>query len=59
MSGTFASIEKNHVGNNLYIAVKKYSKNHGNIVIRHCKRELWALRKLDVTSLDACLEQHV
>ncbi|KAI8885614.1 kinase-like protein, partial [Backusella circina FSU 941] len=59
MSSTFASIEKKHVGNSLYTAVKKYSKNHGNIVIRHCKRELWALRELNVTSFDSCLEQHI
>lgn len=59
MSGTFASIEKKTIENGTCLAYKKYSKFHGKLVLQHYKKELWALKKLQVTDKDSSIKNHV
>jgi hypothetical protein len=59
MSGTFAAVEKKVIGQGSCVAYKTYSKSHGMLVYKHFERELWALRKLDITTREKSTENHV
>lgn len=59
MLGTFASVEKRVIGQGTCVAYKTYSKAHGQLVFRHYKRELWALKKLAVVSKEGSVQNHV
>lgn len=59
MLGTFASVEKRVIGQGTCVAYKTYSKSHGQLVFRHYKRELWALKELAVVTREDSVQNHV
>lgn len=59
MSGTFALIEKKVDRDGTCLAYKTYDKSHGKMVLLHCQRELWALKKLQSVSRETLIQQHV
>lgn len=59
MSGTFASIEKKVDRNGSCLAYKTYNKSHGKLVLFHCNRELWALKKLQKNTKETLIQHHV
>lgn len=59
MSGTFALIEKKVDRDGSCLAYKTYDKSHGKMVLLHCQRELWALKKLQSVSRETLIQQHV
>ncbi|KAI7894621.1 kinase-like domain-containing protein [Mucor mucedo] len=59
MEGTFGFIEKRIIGNGSFLAYKTYNKSHGKLVQQHYRRELWALKHLNITSKDSSVKNHV
>lgn len=58
MKGTFANIEKETLDSKV-VAVKKYYKVYGNLVLQHYERERWAFQKLALSSESEARKQHV
>ncbi|GAN11108.1 cell division protein kinase 7 [Mucor ambiguus] len=59
MLGTFASVEKRVIGQGTCVAYKTYSKAHGQLVFRHYRRELWALKELAVVTKEDSVQSHI
>ncbi|SAM08802.1 hypothetical protein [Absidia glauca] len=57
MKGTFANIEKETLDSKV-VAVKKYYKVYGNLVLQHYERERWAFQKLALSSESEARKQH-
>ncbi|CAO3590278.1 unnamed protein product [Absidia cylindrospora] len=58
MKGTFAIIEKETLDGKV-VAVKKYYKVYGNLVLQHYEREQWAFQKLSLSSETEARRQHI
>ncbi|KAI8344247.1 kinase-like domain-containing protein [Chlamydoabsidia padenii] len=58
MKGTFAIIEKETLAGKV-VAVKKYYKVYGNLVLQHYERERWAFQKLSLSSESEARKQHI
>ncbi|ORX47791.1 kinase-like protein [Hesseltinella vesiculosa] len=58
MKGTFAIIEKESVGS-MVVAVKKYYKIYGNLVLQHYERERWAFQKLALMNENDASHRHL
>ncbi|KAI9472280.1 MAG: kinase-like domain-containing protein [Benjaminiella poitrasii] len=59
MCGSFATIEKKQFNNNKCLIYKTYHKTHGNLVLQHFKRELWALQQLDIKTEQESRRHHI
>ncbi|KAI8097482.1 kinase-like domain-containing protein [Halteromyces radiatus] len=58
MKGTFAIIDKETLDSRI-VAVKKYYKVYGNLVLQHYERERWAFQKLALSSETEARRQHI
>ncbi|KAI8376457.1 kinase-like domain-containing protein [Radiomyces spectabilis] len=60
MSGTFATVEKVQApDSHQWIAVKKYNAKHGQLVTRHCEREVHILSLLGIRSQEESCRHHI